>query len=124
MSQLMIDEPEYHAKSWGREIWIANNNKYCGKILEFNPGCGFSVHFHVVKDETFCVLDNGLILNGIDKDTAVPYKIKLKKGAVIHIKPGMVHQIWNEGDSIARIIEVSTQHFESDSYRTTREKIL
>ena len=25
-------------KGWGKEIWLANNNKYCGKILKFNAG--------------------------------------------------------------------------------------
>ena len=23
-------------KGWGREVWIANNTRYCGKILEIS----------------------------------------------------------------------------------------
>ena len=37
-------------KGWGKEIWLANNNKYCGKILKFNAGSKFSMHYHVDKE--------------------------------------------------------------------------
>jgi hypothetical protein len=40
-------------KGWGREIWIANGDLYCGKILEINKGRKCSLHFHKIKTESF-----------------------------------------------------------------------
>ena len=34
---------EVHPKGWGDELWITNNDKYCGKILQFNKGSSFSM---------------------------------------------------------------------------------
>ena len=39
-------------KGWGEELVIENNELYCGKILRFNGGCKFSMHYHMNKDET------------------------------------------------------------------------
>ncbi len=42
-----VREPVHiEPKGWGREIWIANNGLYCGKILEINKGKKCSLHFH------------------------------------------------------------------------------
>ena len=40
-------------KGWGREVWIANNDLYCGKILEIRRGKRCSLHFHKLKTESF-----------------------------------------------------------------------
>ena len=40
-------------KGWGREIWIANNSEYCGKVLEIDKGKRCSFHFHKLKLESF-----------------------------------------------------------------------
>ena len=40
-------------KGWGREVWIANNDRYCGKILEIKQGKRCSLHFHKIKTESF-----------------------------------------------------------------------
>ena len=40
-------------KGWGREVWLANNELYCGKILEINKGKRCSLHFHKLKTESF-----------------------------------------------------------------------
>jgi mannose-6-phosphate isomerase-like protein (cupin superfamily) len=42
-------------KGWGEELIIENNNKYCGKLLIFKAGCKFSMHYHMIKDETWYV---------------------------------------------------------------------
>ena len=36
-------------KGWGREVWIANGDLYCGKILEINKGKRLSLHYHKIK---------------------------------------------------------------------------
>src|SRR5271157_3871737 len=40
-------------KGWGREVWIANNPLYCGKILEIRRGKRCSLHYHKLKTESF-----------------------------------------------------------------------
>ena len=47
--------PKKVDKIWGYEIWMVNNNKYCGKILHFNGNSKFSMHYHLIKDETWYV---------------------------------------------------------------------
>ena len=49
-------KPERHEKGWGYELWIANNDLYCGKILHFNKGKKCSWHYHKIKQETFLIL--------------------------------------------------------------------
>jgi quercetin dioxygenase-like cupin family protein len=107
--------PEVHEKGWGREIWIANNEKYCGKILEFNKGAEFSMHYHMLKHETFYILEGKIELRGYDLSDASPRSEVYAQGTVITIPAGNPHKIIALEKS--RVIEVSTQHFESDSYR-------
>ena len=42
-------------KGWGYEIVFENNEKYCGKVLVFKKGAEFSMHYHMIKDETWYV---------------------------------------------------------------------
>ena len=62
-------EPEKHEKGWGYELWIVNNNLYCGKILHFDKGKKCSWHYHKIKQETFYVQKGKLkIWYGYDDD--------------------------------------------------------
>jgi mannose-6-phosphate isomerase-like protein (cupin superfamily) len=102
-------------KAWGYELWIHNDEDYCGKVLHFNKGAMFSMHYHLLKDETWYVSSGKYILYGIDPDRADEYKISLNVGDVVEVKKGMPHQLYavQGGD----IFEISTQHFDEDSYR-------
>ena len=53
-------QPEIHPKGWGRELWIANSELYCGKILELNEDKRCSIHYHKLKDETFYILSGNV----------------------------------------------------------------
>lgn len=44
-------EGERHEKAWGHELWIINNELYCGKLLVFKKDKEFSMHYHLLKDE-------------------------------------------------------------------------
>ncbi len=110
--------PEIHKKGWGEEVWIANHEKYCGKILRFNAGAQFSMHYHMLKHETFYVLKGRLELRCFELSDATPHEGEIKQGDVIVIPPGNPHKLIALEDS--EIIEISTQHFESDSYRIQR----
>lgn len=117
-----MGKPERHAKGWGYEDWIVNSEKYCGKILHFNSGKRFSIHYHKLKDETFFVLKGSFeaLFSDSPEDYALGKieRVTLKEGDVVYIWPKRVHQLkaLEESD----IIEFSTQHFEEDSYRIER----
>ena len=104
-------------KGWGREVWIANNEKYCGKILEFDEGKKFSDHFHIEKTETFYVMEGTAKLM-ITTSNGTHIHDVLRVGDIVDITPGLMHQI--TAISNFKMIEFSTQHFDHDSYRITK----
>lgn len=102
-------------KGWGYEIIFANNSKYCGKILHFNTGSKFSMHYHLIKEESWYVASGKFLFKWIDTTNATIIEEYLQIGDIVTNEIGQPHQIicMEEGD----IFEVSTQHFDSDSYR-------
>lgn len=107
-------KPEIHIKGWGREEWLVNNDKYCGKILKINKGAKFSLHFHLSKQETFYFL-NTAIFRYMDLEKAEQITKIIQKGECIDIPIGLPHQI--EAIEDIEIIEISTHHEDEDSYR-------
>jgi hypothetical protein len=113
--KITIRDPiNFVEKGWGNEIWIVNG-KYCGKILNFNKGAQFSDHFHILKTETFFLMKGKLELKTIDLSTASPEYRIIEGGQVIDIPTNCPHQIKALEESV--VIEFSTEHFDSDSYR-------
>jgi len=102
-------------KGWGSEIVFENNDLYCGKLLCFNAGAKFSMHYHMIKDETWYVESGEFIYRWIDTDTAEVHEIVLQTGDTVRQRPGQPHQL--EALSAGVIFEVSTHHKDSDSYR-------
>jgi mannose-6-phosphate isomerase-like protein (cupin superfamily) len=140
----MLTRPRIVEKSWGRELWVHNSPMYCGKVLEVQPGKECSLHYHAQKHETFYVLE-GIVLLWLGQYVQEPYweetpggmvccppKVRgewhlVEKGSVVEIQPYMVHRFRNPAckqlcgcgkcSKPARIMEVSTQHLEDDSFR-------
>ena len=102
-------------KGWGDEVIICNHELYCGKLLRFLKGAKFSMHYHMIKDETWYVDQGEFIYRWIDTETAEVIEQKLNVGDTVRQLPGQPHQLEALTDGI--IFEVSTQHFDSDSYR-------
>jgi len=102
-------------KGWGHEVIIVNNELYCGKILHFNRGAKFSMHFHIKKKETWYVSSGLFLFRWINTNNADVIEETLNPGDTITNEIGEPHQIIciEEGD----IFEVSTNHQDSDSYR-------
>ena len=102
-------------KGWGSEVIFATTDKYCGKLLHFNTGAKFSMHFHAEKDETWYVLTGKFIVKVIDTTTSSQHDIPLEPGNTWHNKPLVPHQLicLEEGT----IIEVSTADSVEDNYR-------
>lgn len=102
-------------KAWGSETWIVNNEEYCGKILKFNSGKEFSLHFHVEKKETFFVLSGKINLKYFNLSNANEINLTLSEGDIVDIPRFNPHKIKCIED--ATIIEFSTKHNDYDSYR-------
>ena len=102
-------------KGWGHELIWATNEKYCGKLLKFNKGAKFSMHFHAEKDESWYVLDGLFMIKFIETKDASMHEITLKAGEVWRNRPLQPHQVicLEEGT----IIEVSTPDSVQDNYR-------
>lgn len=115
MEKIKKIKPERHPKGWGEELWIINTDKYCGKLLKFNKGATFSDHFHIIKDETWYVLEGKLELRHYDLANADKLTTIIKRGDTVRVPPNNPHQLHALEPSI--VIEVSTPHDEKDSYR-------
>jgi len=114
----IIDTVQKYPKGWGMEIWIANNEKYCGKILNFFKGAEFSMHYHIKKEETWAVTKGKLLLKYYDLTNAEEKQRTLIVGDTVHLKPCVPHKLIALEES--SVFEVSTQHFEDDSYRVQK----
>jgi quercetin dioxygenase-like cupin family protein len=102
-------------KGWGHEVIFENNELYCGKLLVFKEGAKFSMHYHMIKDETWYVQDGEFLYRWIDTETAELKTDVLVQGDSVRQLPGQPHQL--ECLKQGTIYEVSTTHFDSDSYR-------
>lgn len=103
-------------KGWGREVWIANGELYCGKILEIRQGKRCSLHFHKLKTESFYLRSGRLMVRVKEsEDSEIIEEFELEAGQCMDVPSGLVHQLVALED--VELYEFSTQHFDSDSYR-------
>jgi mannose-6-phosphate isomerase-like protein (cupin superfamily) len=115
-----IQHPKRVDKKWGYELWIHNDTDYCGKLLVFSKsGNKFSMHYHMIKDETWYVQKGAFQFDWIDTENGERCYTQIQEGDVIEIKKGLPHQLTALTEE-ATIFEVSTQHFDEDSYRVYR----
>jgi mannose-6-phosphate isomerase-like protein (cupin superfamily) len=106
-------------KGWGREVWIANGELYCGKILEIRKGKRCSLHYHKRKCESFYLRSGRLKVRVKESvDSHAIEEFELAPGDCMDVPAGLVHQM--EALEDAELFEFSTQHFDSDSYRIAR----
>ena len=117
----MILKPIKVEKLWGHELWIHNDSQYCGKLLVFpKEGNNFSMHYHMIKNETWYVQEGKFQYDWIDTKNAKLHRTIIKEGDVIYVEKGKPHQLTAlENNSI--VFEVSTEHFDDDSYRVYRD---
>ena len=117
-----IQHPKRVEKKWGYELWIHNDTDYCGKLLVFSKsGNKFSMHYHMIKDETWYVQKGAFQFDWIDTENGERCYTQIQEGDVIEIKKGLPHQLTALTEE-ATIFEVSTQHFDEDSYRIYRNQ--
>ena len=115
-----ISNPTIISKNWGYEMWIHNDEEYCGKLLVFNKeGDRFSMHYHIKKKETWFVQSGSFLFKWIDVENGLINSKEIIGGESVVIERGLPHQLIALEDG-STIFEVSTQHFEEDSYRIYR----
>jgi mannose-6-phosphate isomerase len=102
-------------KGWGSELIWASSDLYCGKLLNFNVGSKFSMHFHKEKTETWYILTGKFKLNFINTKNAKIHTRELNIGDIWTNNPLEPHQL--ECIEAGTIIEVSTADSVEDNYR-------
>ena len=65
------EEVQIVPKGWGKEIIFVNNDEYCGKLLCFDKGKKFSMHYHLKKKETWYVSKGTFLLLWIETTNGV-----------------------------------------------------
>ena len=105
-------------KAWGYELHIHNSDGYCSKILHFNEGSMFSMHFHIEKHETWYVAKGRLALKYINTKNADVEMMVLEQGDVFVVPQGQPHQLHAHEDT--DIFEASTPDDPDDSYRVLK----
>ena len=80
------------------------------------------MHYHMIKDEAWYVKEGEFLYRWIDTETAITNEQKLTEGDAVRQLPGQPHQLEALTDGV--IFEVSTQHFDSDSYRIEKGNTL
>lgn len=113
-----MDMP-FVSKRWGHEIWVANNELYCGKILFIRAGKWLSYHYHKIKDEVLYV-QSGKMYFSFDVD-GEPGSRPIDTGEAFHVNPFFKHQMEAITDTV--LIEFSTKHRDEDSYRVTTDNV-
>jgi D-lyxose ketol-isomerase len=138
-------------KVWGHERWLVNE-EYCGKELHINAGHNCSFHYHRKKSETFLVAKGKPEIQFIHPGQFPPFSLqpetwwvefetlnrceqdlhikrlwnncfvaKLKPGDVFNVPVGLVHTMKAKRKDVV-LIEFSTHHEDSDSYRLIEGK--
>jgi mannose-6-phosphate isomerase-like protein (cupin superfamily) len=105
----------YVPKGWGHELIWATNDHYCGKMMHFNTGARFSMHFHREKEETWYIQSGKFLVKWINTANAEQREQELTAGETWHNPPCMPHQLIciEEGT----VVEVSTPDSVEDNYR-------
>jgi len=109
-------------KKWGYELWFANNEEYCGKLLCINQhrcSSDGAFHYHKIKDETFFVIEGTLELEYFEN--GIFYSISLQQFQSFRVYPNVKHRFSTESKQ-CKFIEASTTHREEDSYRCEWDK--
>lgn len=106
-SVLRPDEVKRVKKPWGEEIWIAQTDRYAGKLLYLNKGHRLSLQYHERKHEVQ-YLESGRVRYtvGSSKEPGTYREFVAEPGTVVVLPPGAVHRMEALEDS--RFFEVST----------------
>lgn len=117
--------PHYEVtKSWGKEVWYWNSDRYCYKGLHIKKGEKCSFHYHEKKDEIFHVIEGAVTVRySFGDDLEKAGWVTLQKNEIFHVTPLMRHQMIADQGMDVVLVEVSTTHYEDDSFRIQEQKV-
>jgi mannose-6-phosphate isomerase-like protein (cupin superfamily) len=99
-------------KPWGKVVTYALNQPSSVRVITVEPGKETSVHYHRMRDETWVVLDDGLVVE-VGDDVFEP-----APGEEFTIPAERSHRIRCTGTAPGRILEVAYGYTsEDDSLR-------
>jgi len=104
-NNLYINNKMIVTKPWGREIWLALNDKYCYKRIEINAGFKTSYQLHNFKLETNYII-KGEAEVWLENDSGVVEKFFMKEGDFFTVLPKRKHRVIAISDIVLQ--EVST----------------
>lgn len=104
---------DYRKKYWGYIYSIFSENT-CGKVMYIEAGSSGSLEYHLKKYETYYVYEGSCNVD-LRYGRAVNKTIKLRKGNIFHLAPGIMHRRRGSTENCV-IIEISTKDNDSDSY--------
>jgi mannose-6-phosphate isomerase-like protein (cupin superfamily) len=106
---------------WGREDIIHNDHRYCGKFLHLKPNYQCSLHYHLIKHETFTAIDGTVWVEYYPIETNERIITMLRGWAhdSLTVPAGMPHRFWTTDPDGAVLAEFSTPHNDDDVVRIT-----
>ena len=91
---MKITKPKKVDKVWGYELWVHNDEEYCGKLLVFEEAyANFSMHYHLKKKESWYVQEGSFKFDWIDTENAQLNTDVLQVGDSVTIERGQPHQL-------------------------------
>ena len=112
--------PTVVERPWGTETTIVRTADYSGKVLRYKAGCAGGLQYHVLKDETFLLLEGECIVRYDRGDHMSPPRLRsevMHPGDAFRFPPLSVHQVEAITDCMG--IEFSTPH-ENDRVRVEK----
>jgi len=100
-------------KYWGKIQSIFSEEKMAGKIMYIDKGSCGSLEYHLNKYESY-YLDKGNVAVGLRIGRAQNISVTVNEGHSFNMFPGLMH--CRIGIEKCRIVEISTQDEDSDSY--------
>ena len=92
-------------KPWGRELWVAHNDRYAFKIIEMHTGYRSSLQYHEKKQETIYIdAGRARVTRGENKESLET--VEMGPGSILDHPPGFLHRL--EALEDLRLLEVST----------------
>lgn len=104
---------DYRKKYWGYIYSIFSENT-CGKVMCVEEGSSGSLEYHLEKYETYYIYEGSCYVD-LRYGRAINKSIKLTKGNIFHLAPGIMHRRRGSTENCV-IIEISTKDNDSDSY--------
>jgi mannose-6-phosphate isomerase len=95
-------------KPWGSVATYAQNQPSTVRVITVEPGQETSVHFHRMRDETWVVLDPGLVVEIGERS------IGTSPGDEFVVPAEQTHRIRCDGPSAGRILEVAYGYTEEE----------